>query len=81
MIQVKQLISNREKEVLEKISFGHTTKEIAQLLFLSPHTVEQHRKNLLLKLDVRNTAGLIRKGFEYGFLSFHNHTYNSSIQI
>jgi len=62
-------ISTREKEVLEKISFGLTTKEIASSLYLSPHTIEQHRKNLLLKMDVKNTAGLVRKGFESGFLS------------
>ena len=62
-------ISTREQEVLEKISFGLTTKEIASILYLSPHTIERHRKNLLLKMDVKNTAGLVRRGFEYGFLS------------
>jgi len=69
MITLQRHISTREQEVLEKISFGHTTREIALQLCLSPHTIEQHRKNLLTKLDVRNTAGLVRKGFEYGFLS------------
>ena len=61
-------ITKREGEVLELISFGMTTKEIASSLFLSNHTVISHRKNLLLKMDARNVAGLIRKGFENGFL-------------
>ena len=69
MITFQQSISNREIEVLEKISYGLTSKEIARVLYLSPHTIEQHRKNLLSKLDVKNTAGLVRKGFEHGFLS------------
>lgn len=69
MIDFRQNISTREIEVLEKISFGYTSKEIAQSLYLSHHTIERHRKNLINKLDVKNTAGLVRKGFEYGFLS------------
>ena len=64
-------ISTREQEVLEKISFGLTTKEIASILYLSPHTIERHRKNLLLKMDVKNTAGLVRRGFEYGLSLIH----------
>lgn len=70
MIDFRQNISSREIEVLEQISFGLTSKEIALALYLSPHTIEQHRKNLINKLGVKNTAGLVRKGFEYGFLSF-----------
>ena len=72
MTTYQQKISIREKEVLEKISLGHTTKEIASILFLSPHTIERHRKNLLVKMDAPNTAGLVRLGFEYGFLSLQN---------
>lgn len=64
-----QRISNREFEVLEQISLGLTSKEIADALFLSPHTIEQHRKNLLTKLDVKNAAGLVRRAFENGILS------------
>ena len=69
MLTYQQHISTREQEVLEKISFGLTSKEIASVLYLSTHTIERHRKNLLIKMDVRNTAGLVRRGFEYGFLS------------
>ena len=61
-------ISNREIEVLENISYGFTTSEIAQRLYLSSHTVVSHRKNLQSKLDARNIAVLVRKAFEYGLL-------------
>ena len=50
----------REKEILEYISKEYTNKEIASELFISRRTVDTHRRNLLLKLDVKNTAGLVR---------------------
>ncbi len=62
------MVTQREKEVLYKISYGLTTKEIATQLYLSIHTVISHRQNLLEKMDAKNTAGLIRKGFEKGLL-------------
>ena len=61
-------ISNREIEVLKLIAYEHTSKEIASTLFLSRHTVDSHKKNLKNKLDVRNTAGMVRRGFELGLL-------------
>lgn len=61
-------LSVREREVLDQISFGLTTKEIASNLYLSDHTIITHRKNLLIKMSVRNTAGLIRRAFEVGYL-------------
>jgi len=61
-------ISPREREVLNNISLGFTTKEIANELFVSIHTVNTHRKHLMKKMKVRNVAGLIRKGFEQGIL-------------
>ena len=69
------LLSSREKEVLRLIAFEHTAKEIASILFISTHTVDTHRKNLLFKLKVRNTAGMVRKGFEAGILSTNQQTY------
>lgn len=59
-------ITNREKEVLHLIAFEHTSKEIAAALFISQHTAEAHRKNLLEKLQVKNTAGLVRVGYTTG---------------
>lgn len=62
-------ISKREIEVLELIAFECTSKEIAEKLYISTNTVNTHKKNLRLKLDVKNIAGMVRKGFELGFLS------------
>ncbi|MBT8231113.1 MAG: helix-turn-helix transcriptional regulator [Saprospiraceae bacterium] len=61
-------ITQREKEVLNLISHEYTTTEIARKLYLSPHTVITHRRNLFVKLDVKNVAGLVRRGFEEGIL-------------
>lgn len=67
-----QHISNREREILQLIAFENSSKEIAQQLFISEHTVITHRKNLLHKMEVKNTAGLVRKGFEYGILQLRH---------
>ena len=62
-------ISGREVEVLTLIAHEYTTAEIAQRMYISMHTVNSHRKNIMAKLDVRNVAGMIRKSFELGILS------------
>jgi DNA-binding NarL/FixJ family response regulator len=54
------VLTTREKEVLELIADGMTNTEIAQKLFVSSTTVDTHRKNLLSKFEVKNTASLIR---------------------
>lgn len=53
-------LTPREAQVLGLIAEGHSTKEIAQLLVISPRTVERHRENLLRKLDLRNRVELTR---------------------
>ncbi len=55
------VLTNRECEVLQLIAENLTSKEIAERLFLSKRTIDHHRNNLLLKLDVKNTASLIKK--------------------
>ncbi len=62
-------LTRREKEVLILIAKEHINQEIADLLFISSKTVESHRNNLIQKLGVRNTAGLIRVAIEKGLLS------------
>lgn len=62
-------ISSREKEILELVAYEKTTQEIAKCLFISNHTAISHRKNLMIKLDVKNTAGMIRRAFELGILT------------
>jgi len=54
------LLTRREKEVLELIVEGLTNNEIAKKLFISIATVDTHRKNLLTKLNARNTAALVK---------------------
>jgi DNA-binding NarL/FixJ family response regulator len=61
-------LSSREKEILRLIADEFTTGEIAKKLFLSTHTIETHRKNMLSKLNVRNSAGLIRYAVEHGLI-------------
>ncbi|MBE7693214.1 response regulator transcription factor [Tenacibaculum finnmarkense] len=61
-------LTKREKEVLKLIAKEFTTKEIASQLFLSTHTIESYRKNLIAKLGVRNIAGLTRYAIEEGIL-------------
>ena len=57
-------LSHREKEVLQYIADGHTTKEIARFICRDEETVRTHRRNLILKLDARNTAEAVKKGIE-----------------
>ncbi len=61
-------ISTREDQVLRMIAEEYSAGEIAEELFLSVHTVISHRKNLLRKLQVKNAAGMVRRGFELGYL-------------
>ncbi|MBP6811942.1 MAG: response regulator transcription factor [Saprospiraceae bacterium] len=61
-------ISKREKQILQLIVDEKTTSEIAEDLFISFGTVETHRRNLLLKLNARNTAGLVKSALEYDLL-------------
>ena len=52
-------ISEREMEIIKLIAEGFSNKEVADKLFLSTHTVTTHRKNIMNKLGVNNTAGLV----------------------
>lgn len=64
----KAALTRREEEILKLIVEEKTTKEIAELLFISEKTVENHRANLMLKLDVKNLAGLVKKALLMGYL-------------
>jgi len=61
-------ISTREQEVLHLIAYEHTAKEIASKLFISYETVNTHRKNIMSKLGVKNTAGMVRVAYERSIL-------------
>jgi DNA-binding NarL/FixJ family response regulator len=62
------VITRREKEVLVLIAEGLTNNAIAEKLFISTTTVDTHRKNLLAKFEVKNTAILIRLAAQYQFI-------------
>lgn len=62
------LLTRREKEVLNLIAQGLTNKEIADKIFVSTTTVDSHRKNLLHKFNVMNTAALVAQAAKYQLL-------------
>lgn len=59
-------LSKREKEVIAFVAKGFSNKEIAEEMFLSVHTVLTHRKNLMGKLGLKNTAGLVVYAVQQG---------------
>jgi DNA-binding NarL/FixJ family response regulator len=62
------LLTDRETEILKLIAEEHSNAEIATKLFISPRTVDTHRRNLLDKLQAKNTAGLVKYAIEKGIL-------------
>lgn len=62
-------LSDREREILQLIAEGHSNKEIAAILSVSPVTIETHRSHILQKLDVHNTAELVLFAVRRGVIS------------
>lgn len=62
-------LTQREKDVLELIAMEYTTREIAEKLYISYHTAENHRNNLIQKLDVKNTVGLVKIAIQLGLIN------------
>jgi len=61
-------LSPREREVLQLVAEGKTTKEIARLLGVSVKTAENHRTRIMAKLDIHETAGLVRYAIRRGVI-------------
>ena len=61
-------LTQREREVLQLIAEGKSNKEIATELAMSVKTVEAHRRNLMIKLDIHETAGLVRHALKIGLV-------------
>jgi len=61
-------ITDRERQVLQLVAEGRTTKEIASILGISVKTAESHRSNLMDKLDIHDTAGLVRYAIRQGII-------------
>ncbi|MEA2212790.1 MAG: hypothetical protein QOF83_2738 [Solirubrobacteraceae bacterium] len=66
--QPAPLLTEREHEVLELIAGGSTNREIAERLFLSPHTVKEHTSALYRKLQARNRADAVQRAQRVGLL-------------
>src|ERR671934_191872 len=62
-------LSSRERQVLDLIATGATNREIAERLYLSPHTVKEHTSAVYKKLSVRNRAEAVRQAQEMGLIS------------
>lgn len=67
--QKTPLLTRREKEVLELIAGGLTNTEIAEKIFVSASTVDTHRKNMLAKLEAKNTAELVKLAFYHKLIA------------
>lgn len=68
MIRSPKGLSKRELEVLRLVAQGYSSKEIAELLFLSSYTIRTHRKNIMSKTTAKNGSELIRKCMEWGYI-------------
>lgn len=69
----KQKITKREQQVLQLIAHERNSHQIAEELFVSFSTAQSHRKSLLKKLKVKNSAGMVRVAFEIGLLQLGQH--------
>ncbi len=63
------VLTNRESEILQLISEGNSTKRIAEVLFISPKTVESHRANIMEKLNIHNLPELTKYAIRAGLTS------------
>jgi DNA-binding CsgD family transcriptional regulator len=56
----QDILSEREKSIVQLLAYGNESKDIGKLLFISSHTVDNHRRNMINKLGVRDTTGLVQ---------------------
>lgn len=70
-------LSIREVEIIQKIAEGYTNKQIADTFFISTHTVMTHRKNIMNKLGVNNTAGLVVYAIKEQLISPNHFLFNA----
>lgn len=66
------ILTNRESEILQLIAEGNSTKRIAEVLFISPKTVESHRANIMEKLNIHNIPELTKYAIRAGLTSLDN---------
>ena len=68
LVSKQEVFSKREREILELIALGQSSKEIGAKLFIAERTVETHRKNMIKKINVKNTAELITYAMSLGIV-------------
>ena len=62
-------LTDREREILKLLAEGHTTQEIADMLTVSPKTVDGHKTNLMAKLDIHNRTDLVKYALRKGIIT------------
>jgi DNA-binding NarL/FixJ family response regulator len=70
-------LSSRESEIVRLVAEGYSSKDIAKMLYLSPHTVHTHRKNILRKLSIGSTSELVLYAVNTGLVKLEGKTTNS----
>jgi len=73
------LLSDREQEVIKLIAEGYTNVKIAEMLFLSNHTVNTHRKNIMQKLGVNNTAAIVMFAIKNDLVNTNKFLFSTSV--
>jgi DNA-binding NarL/FixJ family response regulator len=63
------VLTSRQREILQLVAEGKSTKEVAQMLSLSVKTVETHRAQIMDRLGIRDLAGLVRYAIRTGLVS------------
>jgi DNA-binding NarL/FixJ family response regulator len=75
------LLSRRQQEVLQLVTEGYSTKQIALKLGISPKTVETYRAQLAERLDIHDVAGLVRYALRMGIVSIHQPPLGQAIRL
>jgi DNA-binding NarL/FixJ family response regulator len=63
------VLTSRQREILQLVAEGNSTKDIARMLELSVKTVESHRSEIMARLDIHDVAGLVRFAVRHGLIS------------
>lgn len=71
------VLSERELEIISLIADGYTNQQVAEKLFLSAHTVNTHRKNIMSKLGVNNTAGIVMYAVKANLVSPNKYLFSA----
>ncbi|MBT8080484.1 MAG: response regulator transcription factor [Gammaproteobacteria bacterium] len=64
----KEILTSRQRQILQAIAEGATTRDIAESLSISPKTVESHRSQIMQKLEIDNVPGLVRYAIRHGII-------------